>query len=115
MRDSWVKNDMVFICDGQGFTVSPLGLTVCIGPVDDGGNPLEDIYKPPETAQDEEEAVTKIADNGILPPADSQNGETGIMLQEKKRGRPRKGPEESVTRMTEYRHRKEKEKQGVLL
>lgn len=40
-KDAWVKNDSIFICDGKGYAVTKNGSTVCIGPVDSAGNPIE--------------------------------------------------------------------------
>ena len=50
MGDKWVKDDRMFICDGQGYVISPRGQTLCVGPVDDDGNVLEDVYNTPETS-----------------------------------------------------------------
>ena len=58
-RDHWTKNDSIFICDGQGYAVAKNGATVCIGPVDDDGNPLEDVSNAPEKRQGVVEPVTK--------------------------------------------------------
>ena len=43
MADRWGKNGFVFICDGRGYCVTPLGGTVCIGQVDAEGNVLDDV------------------------------------------------------------------------
>ena len=109
-RDRWVKNDMVFICDGIGYCVTPLGGTVCIGPVDDDGNPLaDDALTAPVSVQAAVEVVTKIDD--VINITDKDNG--GILLQPKKRGRPRKTGDD-ISRMTTWR-RQQEEKQGVLI
>jgi len=64
-----------------------------------------------DTPQARENDVTKIVDKGIIPTAE----ETGILLQGKGRGRPRKQGREPVSRMTQWRRKREKEVQGVLL
>lgn len=64
-----------------------------------------------DTPQAGGDDVTKIADKGIIPTAE----ETGILLQRKGRGRPRKQDGEPVSRMTQWRRKREKEVQGVLL
>ncbi len=62
-----------------------------------------------ESLPDKQNSVTKIPIHGNLQPQETD----GIMLQKNKRGRPRKTEGESVTRMTEWRRRKEV--RGVLL
>ena len=64
-----------------------------------------------DTQQARGDDVTKIADKGIIPTAE----ETGILLQGKGRGRPRKQNGEPVSRMTQWRRKREKEVHGVLL
>lgn len=67
--------------------------------------------KSSDTPQARRDDVTKITDKGILLPAE----ETGILLQGTRRGRPRKQGGEPVSRMTQWRRKREKEVQEVLL
>jgi hypothetical protein len=59
-HDHWAKDGMVFICDGRGYCVAPTGATVCIGPVDDDGNELQQDLNltPPVNNQPPEAPVT---------------------------------------------------------
>lgn len=64
-----------------------------------------------DTPQARGDDVSEIAERGIIPTTEA----TGILLQGKGRGRPRKQDGELVSRMTKWRRKKEREKQGVLL
>jgi hypothetical protein len=70
----------------------------------DGGTP--DLNHA-DTKQSNKNDVTKIIQQGNLP--------SGIMLQEKRRGRPLKKEGETITRMTAWRRRQKEQLQGVLI
>lgn len=107
-RGDWAKNDGVFICDGIGYSVTPLGGTVCIGPVNADGSPREVVSSAPVSVSVAEKGVTKIKSDVTV----RDKLPEGILLQPKKRGRPRK-IDDDISRMTAWR-RKQEEKQGVL-
>ena len=115
--DKWVKNNLVFICDGIGYTVTPALGTACIGPVDVEGNALGDVFKPPETPLADVDVVLKQGgDDNIL--TDDFLGSFETLNSDKKSkhpgGRPRKDEFEEKSRTTKWRRLKE-ETQGVLL
>lgn len=64
-----------------------------------------------DTSQARGDGVTNIEDKGILLATE----ETRILLQGTGRGRPRKQDGEPVSRMTQWRRKREKEVQEVLL
>lgn len=114
MTDKWVKNDYVFICDGKGYCTTPSGGTVCIGPVDDEGNALENFFKPAERASDGEDVVSKLSPNdNLLTDENSGSFETPEIEEKPKHpgGRPRK-TDDDLSRSTKWR--RQKEMQGVL-
>ena len=112
MKDEWVKNNLVFICDGIGYTVTPMGGTACIGAVDEEGNALEDVYKPPETTQSLQDSVAKllINDNPLGIDVEAQSFATSIQDKKHPGGRPLK--DGTVHRTTLWR--RGKKLQGVL-
>jgi len=94
-KDYWMKDNSIFVCDGQKYMIAPDGSTICTGPVS-GVIQTTPVAKKP---------VAKILPNDKLPP----DLEKGIMQQEK-RGRGRPSKEGSVHRTTKWR----REKQGAL-
>jgi len=70
-RDHWVKSDSVLICDGKGYAVTRSGGTVCMGPVSDDGNVLENVTTALTITEQEKKPVTApspdtfIEDNGV--------------------------------------------------
>lgn len=118
--DRWVKNNMVFIHYGKGYCITDTGAQICIGPVDDKGNPMkvktgatENCQNPPENAGNGENSVSKLPDdiNHANDNIHIQN-DGGVLKHDKHPGgRPRK--KEGYSRVTDWRRRKEK--QGVLL
>lgn len=109
--DKWAKNDMMFICDGGGYVVTPSLQTVCVGSVDAEGNVLEDVYKRIENASLTEEGVAKI-DTNIIPLGNGVQKGNYATTKNKKRGRPLKKSDD-LHRTTLWR-RKKKEEQLVM-
>lgn len=106
--DYWESGGMVFVCDNWRWGVNKHGKTVSMGPA----------QKPPENLPDGEEVVTKPANKGITPAADIQaQNPPEVLLQKNKGGRPRKPDGEPVSRMTDWRRKKDaaRQGQGVLL
>ena len=128
-HDGWGPDDQVYILYGMGYVVAPNLATVCIGPVDAVGKPLEKVFKPPgyisDTAPEPPDSppapkkgVTKLTDMETVGVNDSQAQNGGSYVTSKKKhpgGRPRKPAGEPVTRMTAWRRKKEAPEQGVLL
>ena len=98
-KDYWLKDDSIFVCDGQKFAITPIGLTVgvCLA--------TGAMHKLPGQKLGALAPQLK----GNLPPP--QKAE--VLLHKNQGGRPRKPGGEPVSRMTEWR--RAKEKQGVLL
>jgi len=92
-KDYWMKDNSIFVCDGEKFGVVPSGETIGLGPVS-GAN-----QKPPEPKK----IVLQHPIKGIAP----ITHKVGVLQHHI--GRPRK--EGSVHRTTKWR----REKQGVLL
>jgi hypothetical protein len=107
-RDYWTTEGF-FVQGSKKYGTSPSGGIIYLGTATE--MPPNGAEKSPEKL----EVVTKRPDKGISPTNNIQNCETGIMLQEKKRGRPRKQDGDPVSRMTQWRRRKEADVQGVLL
>lgn len=115
-RDSWVKDGRMFIHYGKGYAVSPTGSQVCVGPVDEKGDVLEDVYKPPDNPSGVKNDVSKLSGDTNHVGNDIQEQKEGEFCNIKKHpgGRPRKDIEkEKVSRATRWRRKKEQ--QGVLL
>ena len=122
----WSPDGSVNIIDGQGYCLTQLGQTICIGPVDADGKPLEKLPKPikavtenppnpHQTPPAPKKRVSKLKQVETVGVNDSQIQNGGSFATSKKNhlgGRPRKeGP---VHRAAGWRRRK-KELQGVLL
>lgn len=107
-NDHWVKNDMMFICDGQGYCLNKYLQTVCIGPVDDDGNVTkDDVEKAPETYSAAKNDVTKLVQVENQGANDSQaQNDVSFVTSKHPGGRPRKTGDD-VCRMTKYRRKKE--------
>lgn len=115
MGDKWVQNNYVFICDDIGYTVTPMGGTACIGPVDEEGNALEDVYKPIESPQTLEDSVSKLLPNGIILTDEISGSFETLKTDEKSKhpgGRHRIPDDGEMSKVTKWRRRKEL--QGVL-
>jgi len=105
-NDHWVKDDQMFICDGNGWILNKYLQTVCVGPVDNDGNPLPDkVSNAPETCTDEKNDVSKIEQVEIPMVNDSHEQNVDIFETSKKRGRPKK--EVDYSRITRWRRKKE--------
>lgn len=98
-RGYWSEDGSLFIHYGKKYGVSKTGATVCLGDI------TESHQNTDISACDAQEVVTKIASKGIPLTTNSQEG---ILLQKKKRGRPRK-TDGNVCRMTKWRREKEKQ------
>ena len=109
-NDHWAKNDMMFICDGQGYCLNKYLDTVCVGPVDDVGNLIRDnVENTPETCSAAKNDVTKlnkVENQGVID-SHEQNGGS-FVTSKHPGGRPRKNGDD-VCRMTKYRRKKEEQ------
>lgn len=126
-EDGWSPDGQVFIHYGKGYTVAPNLATVCIGPVNADGKPLEDVFKPPgyisDTAPEppdnspaQKKGVAKLQDMETVGVNDSQIQNGGSFATSKTKhpgGRPKK--EGAVHRTTAWRRQKAQVEQGVLL
>lgn len=97
-KDYWIKDNALFICDGQKYGLTKDGSTVSVGPV-------------PGVVQ-----TTPVAEKVVLQQVVKGNVLTapkpvGVLQQKHRGGRPRK--EGAVHRTTEWRRKKEE--QGKLL
>ena len=111
----WVKNGFVFRCDGIGYTVTSMGGTACIGPVDAEGNALGDVFKPPETTPSVADTISKLPTNGNLLTIGNQGSFETLNNDEKPKhpgGRPRIEAGKEMSKTTKWR--REKDLQGVL-
>lgn len=106
--DFWTKNNSVYITGGRGYCVTPAGGRVCIGAVDQGGNPQEPVFSATDSPLDSKIDVSKLLTKGIIPKA--ENGGSFETLKHPV-GRPRKQGE--LSRVTAWRRQRE-ETQGVL-
>lgn len=124
--DSWSPDGQVFIHYGKGYVVAPNLATICIGPVDADGKPLENVFKPPKQAEDispdtpekppaPQKGVSKLMDMETVGVNGSQTQSGGSFETSKTKhpgGRPKKP--DNYSRITRWRRKKEAE-QGVLL
>lgn len=105
--DYWTDDSIQFVHFNKGYGISPALQTVCTGLLNAGSRPLEPSPDGDEASQDGKDDVSKIKDEGNIVGTEK----SGIM---KRRGRPKKIGSD-ISRVTEWRRRKERELQGVLL
>ena len=105
MKDQWIKNGSIFVCDNYKYGIAPDGATVCAGPVEEEMLVGETTPNVIDTIQIKPVVVLQQPTKGNLLTVGKKQG----VMQH--RGRPRK--EGKVHRTTEWRRRQEH--QGVLL
>lgn len=100
-KESWCRDNTVFVTNGKGWVVGPDCRSYCIGPVDAKGYPVDRHSEPHISGPGSQQAVSKMPDRVSV----GRTLVTPIFVTTKRRGRPRKMGK--VSRMTEYRRRKE--------
>lgn len=107
-RDHWTDDGQIFVSYGKRWGLTATGQRICQGPAKTTEDTLQDS---PQGRSEGLEVVTQLSTPEILPPNTTADIDGGIMLH---RGRPAKDPGEPVTRMTEWRRRRELARQGVM-
>ena len=102
----WVPNG--FLLEGVLWQVTPSGATIGRNPAQ---HPAASVISIPSTVPEGQGAVSKMVEGDELPPKGRTGPEKGFM---KHRGRPRKDDSEKLSRVSQWRRRKEQAIQGRL-